>query len=551
MLDTPLLLSRILDHAATRHAAAEVIGFDATLRPQPTRFDVAAGRAAATAHALAGLGVGDGDVVGVLTGNRTEAVEALFAVPSMGAVALPLNYLQPLEHIVTALRTHEVSVLVVDPALATIAADAVAGVEDGDGDLAHLVVMDSWTPGELDELPVDVHPLESLLDGVPTTYPWPRLDENSAALISYTSGTTGSARAVAYTHRSVWLHSMQMCTAESAALSSADTVLTTIPIYHVMSWGLPFAAMMAGSTLILARPPATDSVPNGAALAGSLRTHRPSKLATTPAALQLLLGHLETNPQQLGHLREVLVGGSTMSPALFDAFVERHGVTITQAYGLTESSPLAAFARADPHSSATRRRAQMLGQGRFPAGVEARIVDGDRVLPEDGWSVGELQLRGPWVTARYLGDPDDEAGRFDDGWLRTGDMATLSSKGFLDVVDRVDDIIGSGGEWISSVELGNAVLLDTRVADAAVVGVPDERWGHRPLVLVRLKPGTPATARSLWEALAGAVELWKRPDHWAFVDQIPKTSVGKYDKRLIRARHAAGEYRVTTIAPGR
>lgn len=547
MLDTPLLLSRILDHAATRHSATEVTGFDSSLRPLPTRFDVLAGRAAATAHVLDGLGVGRGEVVGVLSGNRTEAVESLFAIPSMGAVALPLNFLQPRDHLITALRTHGVTVLVLDPALTEIAVDVVPELAD----LEHVVVMDSWPPDGLGELPIEVHTLESLLDGHATSYPWPRLDETTAALIAYTSGTTRSARAVAYTHRSVWLHSMQMCTAESAALSSADTLLATIPIYHVMAWGLPFAALMAGATLILARPPATDSLPNGAALAGLLRTHRPSKLATTPAALQLLLGHLEAHPQQLGHLREVLVGGSTMSPALFDAFVERHGVTIMQAYGLTESSPLAAVARADRHSSATRRRAQMLGQGRFPAGVEARLVDGDRILPEDGWSVGELQLRGPWVTARYIGDPDDEDGRFDGDWLGTGDMATISPKGYLDVVDRVDDIIGSGGEWISSVELGNAVLRDDRVADAAVVGVPDERWGHRPLVLVRLKPGVQATARSLWEALEGTVELWKRPDHWAFVDQIPETSVGKYDKRLIRARHAAGEYRVTTIAPGR
>jgi fatty-acyl-CoA synthase len=340
---------------------------------------------------------------------------------------------------------------------------------------------------------------------------------------------------------------MQMSMAESAALRSGDTVLTTVPMYHVMSWGLPYAAFMTGAGLITARPRPGRVINTGHDMADLLREFRPNKMATTPATLQRLLRRLETHPQPIGHLSEVLVGGSPVPEALFDAFVERHGVTIMQAYGLTESSPIATFARPDPHSSATRRRAQMLGQGRFPAGVKARIVDGGRVQHNDGWSVGELQIRGPWVTARYLGD--EASDRFVDGWLRTGDVASISPKGYLDVVDRVDDIIASGGELISTVELEHAVLLDDRVAEVAVVGVPDERWGNRPLVLVQLKTGATASARALWEGLEGVVENWKRPDHWAFVDHIPQTTVGKFDKIRIRARHAAGDYEITTIAP--
>ncbi|HJC30019.1 MAG TPA: AMP-binding protein [Candidatus Dietzia intestinipullorum] len=550
MLDTPLLVSRILDHAAHRHAGSSITDFDDTLRPRTTRFDELAGRAAATAHALAELGVDGGDVVGLLTGDRTDAVEALFAIPSMGAVAMPLNFLLPRDVLATVLDENRVRVLLVDPALFRTAVDITAGLEH----LRHLVVMghgDIGDPGDLGDRDVGVHARESLLDGRPTSFPWPAPDERTAAVISHTSGTTGPAKAVVYTHRSIWLHSMQMCAADSAALNSGDTVLSTIPIHHVVSWGQPFAALMAGASMVLARPRAADALTTGDELAALLRTYRPNKLTTTPGALQMLLRRLETHPQQIGHLHEVLVGGSAMPPALFDAFVDRHGLTILHAYGLTETSPLVAVARADRHSSATDRRMQMLGQGRLPAAVEARIVEGDTVLPHDGSSVGELQLRGPWVTARYQGDPHDRWSRFDDGWLRTGDMASISPKGYLDVVDRVDDIIRSGGEWISSVELGNAVLLDSRVTDAAVVGVPDERWGSRPFVLVNLKSGVTATARSLWRSLADSVELWQRPDHWAFVDQIPRTSVGKYDKRTIRARHAAGDYDVTTISPGR
>ncbi|MGX1595899.1 long-chain-fatty-acid--CoA ligase [Dietzia maris] len=543
MLDTPLLVSRILEHAAERHGGSTVTGFVGDLEPRPVRYDVLASRAAATAHALAGLGVRPGDVVGILSGSRTEVVEAMFALPAMGAVALPVNVLRSREFMLSVLSDNRVAVVLVDPELLSSALPVAAQLDS----LRHLVVVDGQVPPDLGELDADVHALETLLDGQPTTYPWPDLDERSAAAIAYTSGTTGASKGVAYTHRSIWLHSMQMSMAESAALRSGDTVLTTVPMYHVMSWGLPYAAFMTGAGLITARPRPGRVLTTGHDMADLLRTYRPNKMATTPATLQRLLRRLENNPQSIAHLSEVLVGGSPVPEALFDAFVERHGVTIMQAYGLTESSPIASFARPDPHSSATRRRAQMLGQGRFPAGVKARIVDGGRVQHNDGWSVGELQIRGPWVTARYLGD--EASDRFVDGWLRTGDVASISPKGYLDVVDRVDDIIASGGELISTVELEHAVLLDDRVAEVAVVGVPDERWGNRPLVLVQLKTGATASARALWEGLEGVVENWKRPDHWAFVDHIPQTTVGKFDKIRIRARHAAGDYEITTIAP--
>ncbi|MEV8222688.1 long-chain-fatty-acid--CoA ligase [Dietzia maris] len=543
MLDTPLLVSRILEHAAERHGGSTVTGFVGDLEPRPVRYDVLASRAAATAHALAGLGVRPGDVVGILSGSRTEVVEAMFALPAMGAVALPMNVLRSREFMLSVLSDNRVSVVLVDPELLSSALPVAAQLDS----LRHLVVVDGRVPPDLGELDADVHALETLLDGQPTTYPWPDLDERSAAAIAYTSGTTGASKGVAYTHRSIWLHSMQMSMAESAALRSGDTVLTTVPMYHVMSWGLPYAAFMTGAGLITARPRPGRVLTTGHDMADLLRTYRPNKMATTPATLQRLLRRLENHPQSIAHLSEVLVGGSPVPEALFDAFVERHGVTIMQAYGLTESSPIATFARPDPHSSATRRRAQTLGQGRFPAGVKARIVDGGRVQHNNGWSVGELQIRGPWVTARYLGD--EASDRFVDGWLRTGDVASISPRGYLDVVDRVDDIIASGGELISTVELEHAVLLDDRVAEVAVVGVPDERWGNRPLVLVQLKTGATASARALWEGLEGVVENWKRPDHWAFVDHIPQTTVGKFDKIRIRARHAAGDYEITTIAP--
>lgn len=544
MLDTPLLVSRILENGAERHGSSTVTGFVGQLEPRPARFDVLAARAAATAHALSQLGIGIGDVVGILAESRTEYVEAVFAIPSMGAVAMPINIHRSPEFTIPVLESHNVTVLLVDPEILPSVLEMAHRVEG----LRHVVVMDSDLPPDLGDFSVEVHALESLLDGLAATYPWPALEETSAAAIAYTSGTTGNSKGVAYTHRSIWLHSMQMCMAESAALRSGDNILTTVPMHHVMSWGLPYSALMSGTNLITARPRSGEPMHTGADIADLLAAHRPNKVMTTTATLQQLLVRLEEHPQSLSHLSEVVVGGSGVPEALFDAFVKRHGVTIIQAYGLTETSPIASFARPDPHSSATHRRSQALGQGRFPAAVQARLMDGGRVQPNDGWSVGELQLRGPWVTARYLHDEAPQ--RFIDGWLRTGDMASISPRGYLDVVDRVDDIIASGGELISSVELEHAVLRDDRVADAAVIGVPDDRWGSRPLVLVCLKPGFPATARSLWESLEGLVEMWKRPDRWAFVTDIPRTSVGKFDKLEIRERHAAGKYEITTISPG-
>jgi len=543
MLDAPLLVSRILTHAAERHGASTVTGFVDDLEPRTTRFEVIAARAAATAHALSDLGVGPGDVVGILSGSRPELIEAVFALPSMGAVALPVNFLRRTSFTASALRANDVSVILVDPQVLHPALAVVAEVPS----VRHLVVVDSHLPPTPGDVDVEVHALEGLLDGRPTTYPWPELDERTAAAISYTSGTTGHSKGVAYSHRSIWLHSMQLCTAESAALTSGDSVLSTIPMFHVMAWGIPYAAFMSGASMITARPRPGQVHHTGRDTAELLATYRPNKMATTPAALQRLLRYLEAHPQSLGHLDEVLVGGSPVPEAVFDAFVDRHGVTIMQAYGLTETSPLATFARPDPGSSATHRRSQLLGQGRFPAAVQARIVDGGAVQPNDGWSVGELQLRGPWVAARYLGDEAPD--RFVDEWFRTGDMASISPKGYLDVLDRVEDIIASGGELISTVELEHAILRDHRVADAAVIGVPDERWGERPLALVHLKQGVDLSAHALWSTLEGQVEMWKRPDHWAFVTDIPRTTVGKYDKIAIRSRHAAGEYQITTVRP--
>lgn len=546
MQTSPLTVGRMLAHASERHASGAFVTLDDDFRSQAHRFDVFGGRCAALAHALDALGVGDGDVVGVLAGNVVETLEVLVGAPARGAVAHPINVRLPLSGVLSATRRSRDVVLVADPRWCELVAEITAGVDT----VRHVVFLGAELPKCTLPERVTAHAYESLLDGLPSRYDWPEVDENSAAVVAYTSGTTGEPKGVAYSHRSLWLHSMELGMAESAALNSGDRVLVTVPLFHVMSWGLPYAALISGASMVFARARMPEPLPDGADVAALLREHRPNKAATTPVVWLGLYRHLEDHPQDLGHLEEVMVGGSAVPPALVDAFTAMFGVQVLQAFGMTETSPLVTVARPDPRSSATRRREQLLSQGRFPAAVESRIVDAGRVMPHDGSSLGELQLRGPWVTTSYLGLDRDER-HFDGEWLRTGEVAAITSDGYLRVADRLDDIILSGGEWISSVELENAVMLDEDVAEAACVGVPDERWGHRPLVLVVRKPGSTVTAHTLWSRLADTVEEWKRPDHWAFVDRVPRTTVGKFDKRGIRARYAEGGYEVTTIHPRR
>ena len=545
MQTAPLSVARLLDHGAHRHPSASFVTLDDDLVPEAHRFDVFGTRCAALAHALGDLGVGHGDVVGVLAGNLLETLEALIGVPAMGAVAHPVNVRLPLAGILSAIRRSGDSVLVADPRWA----ETVRAIVEQVDSVRHVVFIGTGTPDVPLPESVRVHAYETLLDGLPARYPWPELDENRAAVMAFTSGTTGEPKGVVYSHRSIWLHSMELCMAESAALSPADRVLVNVPMFHVMSWGLPYAALMSGASMIFARSRYPDPLPAGPDIATLLRTQRPNKVATSPLVWLGVHRHLERHPQDISHLEEVLIGGASVPSALIDAFTDRHGVRILQAFGMTETSPLVTVARPDPRSSATRRREQVLSQGRFPAAVESRLVDRGRIVPQDGSSLGELQLRGPWVTTSYLGEDRSEL-HFDGEWLRTGDVAAITPDGYLRIVDRVDDVILSGGEWISTVELENAVMLDERVAEAACVGVPDERWGRRPMVLVVRKDGSTATAHSLWQRLEGSLELWKRPDHWAFVDQVPRTTVGKFDKKTIRARYAAGDYEITTIAPG-
>jgi fatty-acyl-CoA synthase len=314
-------------------------------------------------------------------------------------------------------------------------------------------------------------------------------------------------------------------------------------MFHAMAWGLPYAAMMVGASLVM-----PDRFLQPEPIARILAAEKPTFACAVPTIWQGLLQHLEANPQDISHLRDVVVGGSAAPPSLMHDFEELHGVRVLHAWGMTETSPLGSVAR--PPSSASGEKAWQYRytQGRFPAAVQARLIDdAGEELPWDNESVGELEVRGPWIAASYYGGADVDPEKFRDGWLRTGDVGKISPDGFLTLTDRAKDVIKSGGEWISSVHLENLVMSHPAVAEAAVIGVPDEKWDERPLVAVVPAEGKSVTAAELRDFLAGQVANWQLPEHWTFIGEVPKTSVGKFDKKRLRGSYAEGELDVTHL----
>jgi fatty-acyl-CoA synthase len=380
---------------------------------------------------------------------------------------------------------------------------------------------------------------ETLLAAEEPGFEWPELDERSAAAMCYTSGTTGNPKGVVYSHRSTWLHTMAEQSASSIGMTEKDRILIIVPMFHANAWGTPYGAFMAGTDMIM-----PQMFLMGEALANIFNEHHPTLACGVPTIWNGLL-QLDT-PIDFSSVRAITAGGAAVPQSLLEAFEKRFGVTIVQGWGMTETSPLAAFGlpparRIEGHDDMYYK----IKAGRIVGGVEVRVVAEDgSILPNDGHSVGEFEIRGPWVTGSYY--KDEDASKFHDGWLCTGDVGTLDHQGYMTISDRTKDVIKSGGEWISSVELENAVMAHPDVFEAAVIAVPDPKWSERPLVCVVPKPGKSPTPAELVEFLTGRVPKWWLPDEWTFINEIPKTSVGKFDKKVMRAAFSEGDYEVQT-----
>ncbi|KMS81333.1 long-chain fatty acid--CoA ligase [Streptomyces leeuwenhoekii] len=547
MQDVPLLISRILTHGAAVHGTSQVTTWTGEGEPHRRSFAEIGARAAQLAHALrADLQVTGDERVATLMWNNAEHVEAYFAIPSMGAVLHTLNLRLPPEQLVWIVRHAADRVVIANGSLLPLLAPLLPHLET----VEHVVVSGPGDRSLLAGAPVRVHEYEELIAGKPTAYDWPELDERTAAAMCYTSGTTGDPKGVVYSHRSVYLHSMQVNMAQSMGLTDADTSLVVVPQFHVNAWGLPHATFMTGVNLLM-----PDRFLQPAPLAEMIESERPTHAAAVPTIWQGLLAELTAKPRDVSSLTQVTIGGSACPPSLMEAF-DRLGMRVCHAWGMTETSPLGTVARPPAHAAGTEAEfGYRLTQGRFPAGVEARLTGpGGERLPWDGESAGELEVRGPWIAGAYYNGPGAEPLRPDDkfsedGWLKTGDVGTISPDGYLTLTDRAKDVIKSGGEWISSVELENALMAHPAVAEAAVVAVPDDKWGERPLATVVLKEGATADFAALRAFLAdeGKIAKWQLPERWTVIESVPKTSVGKFDKKVLRRQYAEGHLDVTRL----
>jgi fatty-acyl-CoA synthase len=525
MMDFPLTLTHLLERAHQYFPRVEVVSrtCDGQLHRQ-TWGDVYR-RSCQLAHALVRLGVGPGDRVATFAWNHHRHMEAYFAVPMMGAVVHTLNLrLHPSELAYIA-RHAEDSVVLVDRSLLPLLERFVSSVPS----VRHVVVMpdDGPTPeGKLD--------YEQIIAAESPEYPWPRLDENAAATICYTSGTTGNPKGVIYSHRSSVLHAIMVCTADSHGVCGGDTVMPVVPMFHANAWGLPHSAALVGAKVVFPGPKLDPE-----SLLDLMMQERVTTTAGVPTIWLGMLALLDANPKRwdLSSLTRMTVGGAAAPPALIEGFEKRHGISVLHAWGMTELNPMGTVAQVKHHLRKGTPEEQLAirsSQGYAVPFVETRHVGEDgRVLPWDGETMGELECRGPWVASSYLGEEGTDRWT-KDGWFKTGDVVTIDPEGYVRICDRSKDVIKSGGEWISSVALENALMAHPAVLEAAVFAAKHPKWDERPIATIVVKKGMHVTEQELAKHLAGKFANFWMPDAYVFVDQIPRTSTGKFLKTKLR-----------------
>jgi fatty-acyl-CoA synthase len=525
-----LLVSSLLEHACRSHPDQEIVSCTAEGPVQRSTYAGIGRRARRMANALAALGVQPGQRVATLAHNGYRHMELYFAVSGMGAVLHTINPRLYAEQIAYIVKHADDQYLFFDTAFAAMLeklAPELPGVK------GFIAMADRAQMPDVD-LP-NLMCFEELLEAADENFDWPALDENSAASLCYTSGTTGNPKGVLYSHRSTVLHAMAVCSVDGLAISSADTALVVVPMFHVNAWGMPYAGAMCGARLVL-----PGARLDGKSVYELMRDERVTIALGVPTVWLMLFRHIDgagCSPVHELCLQRVVIGGAAAPIAMIERFERDFCAVVIHAWGMTELSPLGTVCRLQPRHAflpdEARRRVQAR-QGRPVFGVSLKIVDDAGVrLPHDGVAAGNLMVRGPWVARAYFGEPD--AMQLDqEGYFATGDVATIDPDGYMLITDRAKDVIKSGGEWISSIDLENAAMGHPGILEAAVIGIAHPTWQERPLLIAVRKPGSEVGAEELIAHLSGRVARWWLPDDAVFVDELPHTATGKVLKMRLR-----------------
>ena len=532
MDDYQLTLKPIFEFGRQVHADKKIITFTGDGYVEST-FAQVADRADQLAAALTKLGVQQGDRVGTFLWNNQTHMEAYLAIPVMGAVLHTLNIRLFPEQLAYVINHAEDKVIIVDASIAPL----LGRVRDQLTTVEHIIVKGTGDTSSLGEGLLDY---DELLAAEQPGFQYPDVSENTGMAMCYTSGTTGNPKGVMYSHRSTYMHSVMVTSTANIALSEHDRMLVIVPMFHANAWGTPYAAWMIGADLVF---------PQQFLQAGPLSKVIDDTKPTITGAVPTVLNDLLHNAKgaDLSSLRLVMCGGSAVPRGLIDGFRETFGLPVVQGWGMTETSPVCAIGHPPKDMGDLSETDWRVKTGRIIPGVELRITDdAGEPQPWDGEALGEIEVRGSWITGSYYNVDDPE--KFHDGWLRTGDVASVLPNGYVMISDRAKDVIKSGGEWVSSVDLENTIMGHPAVLEAAVIGVPDDRWDERPLACVVLKAGESLTAEELRQWLSERTAKFWLPERWAFISEVPKTSVGKFDKKVLRAANEKGDLEVHKLA---